>query len=181
MAGWVVWTAACALACSFGVVAPAATEGFVCTAETKGAGELRAWRTGYQQVCMDWENEASAERFFEQMERARRQRPNDATLLGFHAAAGLILANHGWSPLSKWQAFTRYRDQLEQAIRQAPSAADLRLIRLGVQRHAPGFLGYSGQIPTDTQLCKSALEKGHWAAQPSFEQFVRKTLSTPAP
>jgi hypothetical protein len=146
-----------------------------------GPEPVNAWREGYRQVCLDWEREEAASRYFAQMEKALKQFPNSPIAQGYHAAAGLILANHGWSPLSKWQAFTRYRDQLEQAIRQAPSAADLRLIRLGVQRHAPGFLGYSGQIRTDTQLCKSALEKGHWAAQPSFEQFVRKTLSTPAP
>lgn len=181
MAGWVVWTAAWALACSFEVVAPAATEESVYTAETQGAGELWAWRTGYQQVCMDWENEASAERFFEQMERARRQRPNDATLLGFHAAAGLILANHGWSPLAKWQSFTKYRDQLENAIQRVPQQPDLRLIRLGVQRNAPGFLGYQGQIAEDTRRCREALRQGHWADQPAFAQFVQRTLDSPTP
>ena len=146
-----------------------------------GPEPVNAWREGYRQVCLDWEREEAASRYFAQMEKALKQFPNSPLAQGYHAAAGLILANHGWSPLAKWQAFTRYRDQLERAIRQAPSAADLRLIRLGVQRHAPGFLGYSGQIPSDTQSCKSALERGHWAAQPTFELFVQKTLSTPAP
>jgi len=181
MSGWVSWSAVWGLACWIGIVAPAATEGFVCPADVQGTTGLRAWRTGYQQVCMDWENEASAERFYDQMERARRERPQDATLLGFHAAAGLILANHGWSPLSKWQAFTKYRDQLEDAIRRSPQQPDLRLIRLGVQRHAPGFLGYDGQIAEDTRRSREALRQGHWADQPAFAQFVQRTLDGNTP
>jgi hypothetical protein len=100
-----------------------------------GPEPVNAWREGYRQVCLDWEREEAASRYFAQMEKALKQFPNSPIAQGYHAAAGLILANHGWSPLSKWQAFTRYRDQLEQAIRQAPSAADLRLIRLGVLRN----------------------------------------------
>lgn len=142
---------------------------------------VAAWREGYRQVCLRWEEKAAAERFFAQMEQALKRFPQSPLAQGYHAAAGLILANHGWSPLAKWQAFTKYRDQLERAIARAPGVPDLKLIRLGIQRHAPSFLGYSSAIDSDTRACKAALQQGHWGAEPTFQSFVRETLSAPAP
>jgi len=135
------------------------------------------WLEAYQVVCEEWKIRESAEAFLEFTNTADPTGLSPAEVSGFHAAAVLIDANHGWNPLEQWITFVAWRDTLEGAIAREPDSPNLRLIRFGVQTNAPLFLGYSGHKAQDHARCTEAAREGYWKAYPEFQNFVLRTLN----
>lgn len=135
------------------------------------------WFAAYQSVCEDWEDETAAAAYLLFCREAPVAEVSADEALGFRAAAELIYANHGWNPIEQWATFVEWRDTLEAAIARSPDSPTLRLVRLGVQGNAPKFLGYFREIEADKVRCEQAVAEGVWRANPTFEQFVLKTLA----
>jgi hypothetical protein len=78
----------------------------------------------------------------------------DATRLGYKGCATLMMANHYFNPISKWNSFTEGKKILEAAIKADTTNLELRYLRLTIQKNAPSFLGYNINIEEDKQFLK---------------------------
>ncbi|MBB5440428.1 hypothetical protein HDC92_004129 [Pedobacter sp. AK017] len=79
---------------------------------------------------------------------------NSATHLAYLGGLQTIWTNHVFSPISKLNTFKEGKKNIEQAIKNEPNNAELRFIRLSVQKNAPSFLGYKSSIDEDTEFIK---------------------------
>ena len=77
-----------------------------------------------------------------------------ATHLGYLGGLQTIWANHAFNPINKWTTFSSGKKNIERAIQLEPHNAELRFIRLSVQKNAPSFLGYNTHIQTDKAFLK---------------------------
>ncbi|WP_306639904.1 hypothetical protein [Sanyastnella coralliicola] len=132
---------------------------------TGGEEELSQCRALYFQLG-DKEN---AEAFLDQCEELGGVSP---IAKGYEGCAKTVMAGYGFNPFSKYNLFAEGRDELEAAIKSAPTDPELRFLRLGVQIHAPGFLNYDDQIDQDIELIVSALANGWASDTPWFQEKV---------
>jgi hypothetical protein len=79
---------------------------------------------------------------------------NSATHLAYLGGLQTIWANHVFNPISKLNTFKEGKKNIEQAIKNEPDNAELRYIRLSVQKNTPSFLGYKSDIKNDTKFIK---------------------------
>lgn len=63
-----------------------------------------------------------------------------------------IWANHTFSPISKLKTFKTGKKNIELAIEKAPVNAEIRFIRLSIQKNTPAFLGYQSNIKEDSEF-----------------------------
>jgi hypothetical protein len=82
-----------------------------------------------------------------------------AYLGGFQA----IWANHVFSPVSKFNAFKKGIKNIEAAVKKSPGNAEIRFVRLSIQKNSPKFLGYNDRIAEDRQFLLD-----HVATIPSY-------------
>ena len=75
----------------------------------------------------------------------------------YAAAAQMSMAEHTFNPYLKLRYFNTGKALLESLIQQHPQNAELHYIRYVIQKHAPGLLGYNGQIEADRALLLKAL------------------------
>lgn len=80
---------------------------------------------------------------------ASTDRSNMPEAAGYRALAVLMLAEESFNPLAKMRYFIMGRDSLEALISRDPMNAELRLMRLSVQRKVPLVLGYSSDAKSD--------------------------------
>lgn len=83
-----------------------------------------------------------------------KRKNNSATHLAYLGALQAILAKHVFNPISKLNTFKEGKKNIEQAIKIEPDNAELRFIRLSIQKNAPSFLGYRSSINEDTEFIK---------------------------
>ena len=83
-----------------------------------------------------------------------REKNNSATYLGYLGGLQTILANHVFSPISKWNTFKKGKGNIEKAIKIEPNNVELRFIRLSIQKNIPSFLGYKSNIDEDIEFIK---------------------------
>lgn len=72
--------------------------------------------------------------------------------LAYLGAYQMIWANHTPGLFSKFATFKTGRNNIEKAINENPKNAEIRMIRLSVQKNCPLFLGYNDNIREDTQF-----------------------------
>lgn len=84
---------------------------------------------------------------------------HDPVLLGYKAAATMVMANHVFNPLTKLSHFNQGRKELDALLKVNALNHELRYLRLSIQLNAPSFLGYSGQIAEDKTYLKGSLSK----------------------
>jgi hypothetical protein len=77
--------------------------------------------------------------------------------LAYLGAFQTIWANHVFNPVSKMNTFTKGRVAIEMAVQKEPNNAEIRFIRLSVQKNCPAFLGYSSNIASDKKFLKDHL------------------------
>lgn len=80
---------------------------------------------------------------------------NSATHLAYLGGLQTIWANHTLNPLDKLSTFKKGKKNIEAAIKKEPNNAELRFIRLSVQKNAPKFLGYQSNIKEDVEFIKN--------------------------
>ena len=64
------------------------------------------------------------------------------------------LASFSGSPNTKLHYFKEGHVLLEEAIKKDPDNAEYRFLRLMIQEHAPGVLGYKKNIENDSELVR---------------------------
>lgn len=79
---------------------------------------------------------------------------NSATHLAYLGGLQAIWANHVFNPISKLNTFKEGKKNIEQAINKEPENAELRFIRLSIQKNTPFFLRYKSNILDDTEFIK---------------------------
>ncbi len=84
---------------------------------------------------------------------------NSATHLAYLGALQTIWARHVLSPVSKLNTFKEGKRNIEQAIQKEPENAELRFIRLSVQKNAPSFLGYKSNVKEDSEFVRKNRRK----------------------
>ena len=80
---------------------------------------------------------------------------NSALHLGYLGGLETIWANHVFSPIAKLKTFSKGKDNIEKAIKMAPTNAELRFIRLSIQQNIPSFLGYNQHMKEDIEFLKT--------------------------
>jgi hypothetical protein len=70
-------------------------------------------------------------------------------VIGYYGASKMLMAKYYFNPYSKWNSFKAGRKILEAAIRSDPFNAELRFLRLSIQKNAPWFLGYNENVKED--------------------------------
>lgn len=90
--------------------------------------------------------------------------------LGYLGAVQTIMANHTANPINKLKTFKKGRQLIEESIQMDPKNAELRFIRLSIQKKAPSFLGYRGNIAEDAAYLRKYKET-------IASQMVRKNVN----
>lgn len=72
--------------------------------------------------------------------------------LAYLGAFQAIWANHVFSPVSKLKTFKRGIKNIEIAVEKSPCNAEIRFLRLSIQKNSPKFLGYYHHIAEDRQF-----------------------------
>lgn len=110
-------------------------------------------RMNYNKVIKD---EVLCKKMIVEFEKAKNiSALNLAYLGGFQT----IWANHVFSPLKKLNTFNTGKKHIEMAIKNEPDNAEIKFIRLSVQKNAPSFLGYRSNIKEDTEFIKRNLHQ----------------------
>lgn len=79
----------------------------------------------------------------------KQSQPLTATHLAYLGGVQTIWAKHVFNPISKINTFNEGKRNIERAVSLEPENAEIRFVRLSVQKNAPGFLGYSSHISED--------------------------------
>ncbi|MGV3527919.1 MAG: hypothetical protein ACO1OO_03415 [Flavisolibacter sp.] len=82
---------------------------------------------------------------------------NNPTLAGYKAAATMIMAKHTFNPFSKLSHFNKGKNMLQQSIAADNDNLELRFLRYSIQKSAPSFLGYRGELAADENFLKTNL------------------------
>lgn len=75
--------------------------------------------------------------------------------LAYLGAFQTIWANHVTNPISKLQTFNRGKKNIEAAVISQPDDAEIRFIRLSVQKNCPSFLGYRSNMEEDKRIIQA--------------------------
>src|SRR5699024_2246091 len=78
--------------------------------------------------------------------------------LAYLGALETIWAKYTSNPFSKWSAFKKGKEKIEEAVKREPDNPKIRYLRLSVQKNNPGFLGYNRAIASDEELLKGHLD-----------------------
>lgn len=87
----------------------------------------------------------------EDLEKAEKS----SLFLAYLGGLQTIWANHVFSPISKLNSFNQGKKNIEKAIASDKDNAEIRFIRLSVQKNAPSFLGYNSMIKTDEAFLRT--------------------------
>jgi hypothetical protein len=82
---------------------------------------------------------------------------SNAILLAYRGAAGAASAGAVSGVYNKLKYFSAGKEELEQAVKSAPSDPEIRFLRLATQLNAPGFLGYNSNRADDKALIIKAM------------------------
>ncbi|MBX7109489.1 MAG: hypothetical protein K1X61_12635 [Chitinophagales bacterium] len=80
-------------------------------------------------------------------------------LKAYCGAGNILMANHFYNPLKKFDSFNEGKALLESAIVADGQNPELRYLRLTIQYNAPAFLGYNKNIAMDKQYLEECLPK----------------------
>lgn len=72
--------------------------------------------------------------------------------LGYKGCATMMMADHVFNPISKWNYFKKGKIMLERAIQADAGNAELRFLRFCTQTNIPSFLGYKSNIQEDKAM-----------------------------
>lgn len=92
---------------------------------------------------------------------------------GYHAAATMIMANHTWNPVAKYNNFRKGKSILEAAIAAHPQHPELRYIRYSLQLHVPFFLNYRSDLAADRVFLQQYMTRSD---DRPFRQMIEKVL-----
>ena len=95
------------------------------------------------------EQEEAAQKMLVLLEPYKAESPN---LLGYKAAAHMMMAKHTGNPFKKLSHFNKGKEMFSAAVKADDNSPELRFLRFAVQSEAPAFLGYQDNIEGDKAL-----------------------------
>ena len=101
------------------------------------------------------EKEDAAEKLMERTENSTGKEP---VLLGYKAAAHMLMAKHVGNPFSKMSHFNKGKKIFSSAIEADQQNVELRFLRFSVQSEAPAFLGYRDNLEEDKSVILANLK-----------------------
>lgn len=126
-----------------------ATLSLFCLAQTHLFGmDLEYVRANYDKAVTD---KKLCRQLIEDLEKAEKS----SLFLAYLGGLQTIWANHVFSPISKLNTFNQGKKNIEKAIASDKDNAEIRFIRLSVQKNAPSFLGYNSMIKTDKAFLRT--------------------------
>ncbi len=82
---------------------------------------------------------------------------NIHTARGYYGAGKIIMAKYYYNPYSKLKTFNEGKGFLEAAIKADYANAELRFLRLSIQKNVPSLLGYNNNIEDDKKYLNNCL------------------------
>lgn len=79
--------------------------------------------------------------------------------LGYLGGLQCVWANHVISPITKLSSFNSGKKNIEKAIEMDPQNAELRFIRLSIQKNIPSFLNYHSNLKEDEYWIRKNLDQ----------------------
>lgn len=126
-----------------------ATLSLFCLIQTHLFGmDLEYVRANYDKAVT---NKKLCRQLIEDLEKAEKS----SLFLAYLGGLQTIWANHVFSPISKLNTFNQGKKNIEKAIASDKDNAEIRFIRLSVQKNAPSFLGYNSMIKTDKAFLRT--------------------------
>ena len=110
------------------------------------------------------------------LQKTAQNKPQNAIVLGYHAAVTMTMAKHCYLPTSKLSYFKKGRTLLEDAIRKAPSSAELKFIRFAIQCNVPAMLGYAQNISADKNILLQHVKSSAANTDPDLKMRIKKLL-----
>ncbi len=92
----------------------------------------------------------------------------------FAACIEMMKAEYTMNPVSKWNHFSKGRDQLDDYISKNTKCVVGRYLRLMTQRETPAFLGYKDEITADEKFIKAELENSLISVK--SKELIKKNL-----
>lgn len=130
-----------------------ATLSLFCLIQTHLFGmDLEYVRANYDKAVTD---KKLCRQMIEDLEKAERA----PLFLAYLGGLQTIWANHVFSPISKLNTFNQGKKNIEKAVYSDKDNAEIRFVRLSVQKNAPSFLGYHSMIKTDETFLKMHRQK----------------------
>lgn len=105
--------------------------------------DINLVRTNYSIAVQD---KNLCKRMIEELEQSKEK---SAVYLAYLGGYQTIWAHHVFSPMSKFSTFKKGKKNIELAISKEPENVEIRYIRFMVQKNAPSFLGYNGNLKED--------------------------------
>jgi hypothetical protein len=99
----------------------------------------------------------------------------DGLRQAFTGAMLMKKASFGAPPAIKLRLFKQGRKMLEAAIRQEPENAEFRFLRLIVQEHAPGALGYKNDVQKDSEYIRKSYKSLPDEVQQAIADYSKKS------
>jgi hypothetical protein len=93
----------------------------------------------------------------------------------FMGAMIMKKAGIGGAPATKLRLFKEGRRMLEKAIKQDPDNAEFRFLRLMVQEHAPGALGYKNDVEKDCEYIRKSYKSLPDDVQLTIADYSKKS------
>jgi hypothetical protein len=84
-------------------------------------------------------------------------------------------AGFGGAAATKLHLFKEGHKMLETAIRQNPGNAEFRFLRLMIQEHAPGVLGYKNDIQKDSEFIRKSYKSLPEEVQHAIADYNKKS------
>ena len=122
----------------------------------------------------NYEKAVSVKKLCETIIRDLKRKPKSNVHLAYLGAFQTIWANHVFNPFSKLKTFSKGKANIELAVKNEDSNAEIRFIRLSVQKNCPGFLGYNDNIEKDKLFLKNHLDE---VQPPQLKEMIKNILT----
>jgi len=93
--------------------------------------------------------------FYEKIYAIRQKTP---VVIAYQGVAEALLAKVVWNPFTKINYLKTSRDNLQQAVNQAPENIEIRFLRLSTQYYLPSIMGFSSNLPEDKAAIMKNIE-----------------------
>jgi len=121
--------------------------------------QANAFSINLDYVRANYDKAFADKKLCSQMIEALKKENSTPLFLAYLGGLQTIWANHVFSPASKFNTFNDGKKNIEKAVSADPNNAEIRFIRLSVQKNAPAFLGYNAMIKTDKNFLKTHRKK----------------------
>jgi hypothetical protein len=113
---------------------------------------IKSFGLDLEYIRNHYEQAVSDKKLCENMIAALEEKAPTAVHLLYLGGLQTIWANHVSNPFSKLNTFKKGKASIEQAVKADSDNAEIRLIRLSVQKNCPAFLNYNKNINEDEQF-----------------------------